>query len=119
MAKEQSEEGFTVGRYRPIRVETDASTQLVCEVRETVDESVYVLVVLLRFLRAEATLEKASLVCTGGGLGQSFEGGWQKRGGGEEKEDARRYELEDPNFRDPASLREIREFKERSMRCNA
>ena len=28
------------------------------------------------------------------------------------KEDARRYELEDPNFRDPASLREIREFKE-------
>ena len=28
------------------------------------------------------------------------------------KEDAKRYELEDPNFRDPASLREIREFKE-------
>jgi len=28
------------------------------------------------------------------------------------KEDARRYELEDPNFRDPGSLKEIREFKE-------
>ena len=35
-----------------------------------------------------------------------------KGNGKKKEEDAKRYELEDPNFRDSASLREIREFKE-------